>query len=102
MMDIETSDIEIADIVLSVNGRDKGKLFFVIKKEDIYALLCDGKSRRIDKPKRKKMKHMRLKQRSDCKTATKIRSGLKVTNSEVRRALAEYQQKAEEKKEVCK
>jgi ribosomal protein L14E/L6E/L27E len=92
--DFERSDIDRADIVISLNGRDKGKPFFVVDKEDLYALLCDGKSRRFDKPKRKKIKHIRLESRSDCRTALKIKSGDKVTNSEIRRALAEYQTRA--------
>lgn len=83
-------EIYKSDIVIALNGRDKGKHFFVIELDDIYAFLCDGKSRRIDKPKRKKLKHMKLKANSDCRTASKIRSGDKVTNSEIRRALAEY------------
>lgn len=83
-------EINMSDIVTALNGRDKGKLFFVVKIEEIYAFLSDGKSRRIDKPKRKKLKHLKLEANSDCRTAFKIRSGDKVTNSEIRRALAEY------------
>lgn len=100
----ETSspEIEISDIVMSVNGRDKGKMFFVIQKEDIYAMLCDGKARRFEKPKRKKIKHIRLACQSDCRTALKIRNGMKVTNSEIRKALAEYPMDNRGEKEVCK
>jgi ribosomal protein L14E/L6E/L27E len=83
-------DIERSDVVISLNGRDKGKAFFVIGTEELYALLCDGKSRRIDRPKRKKLKHLRFQSKSDCRTAVKIRNGEKITNSEVRKALAEY------------
>ncbi|SHH71736.1 hypothetical protein SAMN02745823_00712 [Sporobacter termitidis DSM 10068] len=83
-------DIERSDIVVALCGRDKGKIFFVVGMEEIYALLCDGKSRRIDKPKRKKLKHVRFESKSDCRTAAKIKNGDKVTNSEVRKALAEY------------
>ncbi len=83
-------DIGRSDIVISLNGRDKGKIFFVLDTDDSYALLCDGKVRRTEKPKRKKLKHIRLEARHDCRTAEKIRAGDKVTNSEIRRALAEY------------
>lgn len=95
-------EIDKADIVVSLNGRDKDKPFFVVEKEDIYVMLCDGKSRRIDRPKRKKIKHLRLEAKSDCRTALKIREGLKVTNSEIRKALAEYQIIGRGEKEVCK
>jgi ribosomal protein L14E/L6E/L27E len=101
-LDIAISDIAISDIVISLNGRDKGSAFFVVQKEDIYALLCDGKSRRIDKPKRKKLKHMRFESKSDSRTALKIKNGHKVTNSEIRRALAEYRTTSLGEEEVCK
>jgi ribosomal protein L14E/L6E/L27E len=83
-------DIEQSDIVVALCGRDKGKLFFVLGKAELYAFICDGSSRRIDKPKRKKLKHLRFETKSDCRAAEKIRSGGKITNSEVRKALAEY------------
>jgi ribosomal protein L14E/L6E/L27E len=110
---MEISDIEIAhngmsgniidkaDIVISLNGRDKGKPFFVVEKEEPFALLCDGKSRRVDKPKRKKLRHIQLESKSDCRTALKIKNGFRVTNSEIRRALAEHQTKSQGEKEVC-
>lgn len=83
-------DIDKADIVISMNGRDKDRVFFVIDRDETYAQLCDGKMRRIEKPKRKKLKHIRLEARHECRTAAIIRDGSKVTNSEIRRALAEY------------
>jgi large subunit ribosomal protein L14e len=91
MMEIDRETIAISDIVKALNGRDKGKSFFVVDTEDIYAMLCDGKARRIDKPKRKKLKHIRLEQKSDGWIASKLQNGEKVTNSEIRRALAEYE-----------
>ncbi len=83
-------DIAHGDIVISLNGRDGGKFFYVLAREDDYAHLSDGKIRRLEKPKRKKLKHLRLEHRGNSRTADKIRSGMKVTNSEIRRALAEY------------
>jgi ribosomal protein L14E/L6E/L27E len=83
-------DIDKADIVVSINGRDRGRRFFVLATEDNYALLCDGKTRRIEKPKRKKIKHMRFESKDTSRTALKIISGERVTNSEIRRSLAEY------------
>jgi len=92
-------EIQLSDIVRALAGRDKGKLFFVVGQKEGYALLADGKSRRAETPKRKKLKHLRLERRSDCKTAQKICSGEKVTNGELRRALAEYSQEPGEGKE---
>ena len=80
--------ISESDIVVSVNGRDSGKMFFVIGVDEEYVLLADGKRRRVDKPKRKKTKHVQLVPTSGGRTAEKIRSGEKITNSDLRRALA--------------
>ena len=83
-------DIERSDIVKSIAGRDKGKFFFVIDEQGEFLMLADGKTRRLESPKRKKRKHTVFVGRSDCRVAEKIRSEEKVTNSELRRTLAVY------------
>jgi len=82
--------IEIADVVISINGRDEGKRFLVVGTEEEYSLLADGKGRRLEKPKRKKNKHVRLEDKADGLIAQKLIGGEKVTNNEIRRALAAY------------
>ena len=83
-------DVARSDIVKSIAGRDKGKFFFVMDTEGEYLLLADGKIRRLESPKRKKRRHVVPAARSDCRTADKIRGGEKVTNSELRRTLAQF------------
>ena len=83
-------DIARSDIVKSIAGRDKGKLFFVLDTDGEFLLLADGKTRKLENPKRKKRKHTAFVMHSDCRVAEKIRSEEKVTNSELRRTLAEY------------
>lgn len=82
--------MEVSDIVESLNGRDSGKLFFVVGIEDEYVLIADGKGRRLEKPKRKKQKHTRLVARGHGRTAQKLQDAEKVQNSELRRALAAF------------
>ena len=83
-------EIEIADVVIPLNGRDAGKRFIVIGTEDEYSFLADGKGRRAEKPKRKKNKHLRPEDKIGRRVAEKLTAGEKVANSEIRRALAEY------------
>ena len=83
-------DIARSDIVRSIAGRDAGKLFFVLGTDGEFLMLADGKSRRLEAPKRKKRKHTEFVERSECRVAEKIRSEEKVTNSELRRTLAAY------------
>ena len=81
-------EISKSDIVISLAGHDKEKLFYVIDTDGVYVTLADGKQRRVEKPKRKKLIHVRKVLRSDSKLAAKIRSGEHVLNSELRRELA--------------
>ena len=82
--------MDTASIVVSLAGRDKDELFFVLTIEDNYALIADGKTRRIGQPKRKKLKHLQHVADSKSRVAEKLRAGDKVLDSEIRRALAEF------------
>ena len=87
-MDPGKPDIfQIADVVESTAGRDQGEMFYVIGVETPYLLLVNGKDRTLDKPKRKKCKHVRKVLRSETRVAEKLLSGDKVINSELRRDL---------------
>ena len=43
-------------VVRSAAGRDKGGLFTVLEVDGDYAIICDGRHRRLEHPKRKKWK----------------------------------------------
>ena len=85
-------EISKSDIVISLAGHDKGKLFFVIDTDGVYVTLADGKQRRVEKPKRKKLIHVRKVLRSDSKLTEKIRSCEQLLNTELRRELAKISQ----------
>jgi len=87
-MDPEKPDICISDVVVSTAGRDRGEWFYVIDEDENFLYLVDGKGRSLDKPKRKKRKHVQKVLRSETRVAAKIRSGDKVLNGELRRDLA--------------
>ena len=82
------SEICVSDVVQSTAGRDQGQWFYVIEADPIYLMLANGKDRTLEKPKRKKRKHVTKVLRSETRVAEKIRSGDKVLNSELRRDLA--------------
>ena len=81
-------DIVKANIVTSTAGRDKGEVFFVLATEGDFLLLADGKTRPVERPKRKRRKHVELVQEGCGPAADKIRSSEKITNSELRKAIA--------------
>ena len=87
-MDPDNTEFMISDVVASAAGRDQGKLFYVIGTDPVYLILANGKDRTLDKPKRKKRKHIQKVLRSETRVAEKLRLGDKVLNSELRRDLA--------------
>ena len=58
-------EIDRSSLIVSKAGRDKGQLFFVIDADEQYVYLADGKSRKLEKPKRKKRKHIEQIPRTD-------------------------------------
>ena len=88
-MDPDLPDnFNISDVVVSTAGHDQGEIFYVISTDDQFLYLANGKDRSLDKPKRKKRKHVQKVLRSETRVAAKILSGDKVLNSELRRDLA--------------
>ena len=87
-MDPDLPDFIISDVVVSTAGRDQGKLFYVVGTDPVYLMLANGKDRTLDKPKRKKRKHIQKVLRAETRVAVKLASGDKVLNSELRRDLA--------------
>lgn len=86
-------EISRADLVVSLAGRDRGQIFYVLDTDETFVYVVDGKSRRMENPKRKKQKHLQKLPQTDTRVADKIRNGDKVLNSELRRELAAYGQK---------
>ena len=87
-MDPAIPDINISDVVVSKAGHDQDKWFYVIGEDQEFLLLANGKDRPLDKPKRKKRKHVEKVLRSETRVAEKLRHGDKVLNGELRRDLA--------------
>ena len=83
-------DVKQGLIVRSKAGRDKGGWFVVLKHDDIYAYIADGDSRKVESPKRKKLKHLQLTGYSSEHIENKLCDEEMVENYEVRTALAEY------------
>ena len=89
-MDPAIPNIDISDVVVSTAGRDQGRLYYVISTDELFLMLVNGKDRTLDKPKRKKRRHVQKVLRSETRVAAKLISGDKVLNSELRRDLAYF------------
>lgn len=82
-------ELEIGNVVISTMGRDKGLYFIVVGIEENYVYLVDGSVRKVDKPKRKKVKHIELTSLHEENIATKVKNKHKITNQDIKKALRE-------------
>lgn len=77
-----------AQIVRSRSGHDKDQLFCIMAVEGSFVLLCDGKRRRVEHPKRKNIKHVQAVGEFRHPTIEKVRAGEPVGNRALWQALA--------------
>jgi ribosomal protein L14E/L6E/L27E len=82
----------VGDIVLSTMGRDSGRHYIIMETEENYVYICDGDFHKVDKPKKKKRKHIKTTGAVSEYVAGKIAEGTKVTNTELRRAILEFEE----------
>lgn len=53
-------DIKAGSVVMSLAGRDKGRAMVVTRIDGGIVFVADGKERKLDTPKKKNRKHVRL------------------------------------------
>lgn len=83
-----TGDLVIGQIVKSKAGRDKDRLFVVIDLfDDVHVLVADGDLRKLEKPKKKKVKHLQKYNKVITQIALSENEGQKLENIEIRRAI---------------
>lgn len=79
----------------SLAGHDKGKLYIIIEetpsigRED-FVLLSDGKLKTVDRPKKKKTKHIQVIKTVDETIDSIIKSGQEIKNEDIKRAIKTY------------
>jgi ribosomal protein L14E/L6E/L27E len=83
--------MEAGSVVISKSGRDKGRRFIVLRAEGDYVFLADGELRKVDKPKKKKIKHIQKTNSVSEAVREKTAGGAQVENFEIRRALSEFE-----------
>lgn len=73
-------EVRRGSVVRSLAGHDKGDFLIVLSAEAPFAIVCDGKHRPLERPKRKKLLHL-------APTATIVEEDALKTNRKVREAL---------------
>ena len=82
--------IEKRQIVRSLAGHDKGEFAVIVSHDDKYAYICDGKRRKLDTPKKKKIIHL-------APTAKVLNEDEILTNRQIIKALAIYEKQPKPK-----
>jgi ribosomal protein L14E/L6E/L27E len=86
-----TSDITIGQMVKSKAGRDKGNIFIVVDVlDDEYVLIADGDIRKLDNPKKKKVKHLIVYNTISYDIKEKIENKQKFNNAFIRKQIEPF------------
>ncbi len=75
-------------LAYSLAGHDRGKLYVILSIEGDMAYLTDGRLRLIDRPKKKKLKHLQVVKKNFRQVLTEVHETAGViTNENVKRAI---------------
>ncbi|OPX42996.1 50S ribosomal protein L14e [Ruminiclostridium hungatei] len=89
-------NVMLGQVVCSKAGRDEGRIFIISGiVDDKYVFVSDGDLRRFENPKKKKIKHLDITSIIIESLTKKLNDSIKVTNAEIRKALAEVKEKSE-------
>lgn len=81
-------EVVLGQVVYSKAGRDVGKVFVITEIIDSnYVYICDGDFRRVENPKKKKIKHLIITKDIIDTIAQKLSSDIRITNADIRKAL---------------
>ena len=76
-------DIKKGTVVRSIAGHDSGDFQIIMDFDEDFAIVCDGKHRSLERPKRKKLKHLSI-------TNTVVSSEQLQTNKSIRKVLRPF------------
>lgn len=85
----------LGGVATSLSGRDKGRLYMIIGVNGEEIFLCDGKYRKLENPKKKNVKHVRLMPEFFPEIAERAGEG-KDENSEIRAALKQIEKRQQQ------
>lgn len=87
------AECRIGEFAKSKAGHDKDEIFIIINIEDEYVFLVDGKSRRIEKPKKKKKKHIQVINFIDDELRNKLNDNVLIRDEDIKKAIKCYKQR---------
>ncbi len=87
----DTKSLLIGQVVTSIAGRDKDKMFVIVEiVDDKYVKVVDGRLRKVEKPKLKKIKHLNISNHFIGEVAEIKKNRRKLTNERIKKALENF------------
>ena len=80
-------------IALSLAGHDKNNFMVVLDANEKEALVCDGKSRNIEKPKRKNIIHLKATTKSLDEKILESNRSIRIALSQIKKASNDSKQR---------
>ena len=91
----------VGKMAVSKAGHDKLEVFVIVKEDNEYVYLCDGRLKKLDNPKKKSKKHIQIiKHGINDELADKLARGSKVYDEEIKLAIKLWNCKNKEENNV--
>lgn len=75
----------------SLAGHDHNNVYIIVDADDEYVYLADGKLKKVDNPKKKKLKHVQLIKRTDDTITGRINNNVALSNEDIKYAIKNIQ-----------
>jgi len=96
-----TTDLKIGQIVKSKAGRDKDRVFIICSiLDEQFVFVCDGDLRKLNSPKKKKVKHLMIYNTVLTEFADKLQGNENLDDAYVRKVLNPFKQSVSKEMEV--
>lgn len=82
----------IGQFVTSKAGHDKNRLYVIVAEEEMAVLLCDGRLKPLERPKRKLRKHVQPINKTVGEELVKALQEKRAANEQIKRAIKLYRQ----------
>lgn len=82
--------LSLGQFCYSKAGHDKGSLFLIIKLEDEFVYLADGKRRTLACPKKKKIKHIQIINFVDLSIKHKLEANSYILDADLKKSIKNH------------
>ena len=88
-------EFEAGMLAVSKAGHDKGRLYVVVKADQEFVYLADGKNRSVSSPKKKKRTHIQINYYIPGTLQKVLEAEQKLEDEQIKKAIKEYKNQQE-------